>query len=97
MEVLLICSHWQCGIQFGVLHIGIDCHRQILISPLSHQIFPFQFTIYLVESRVSEGGHVLEVCLTSLGCMVAVYVVLVLAKGRSLVVIPEMDKEVVGI
>ena len=43
---------------------------------------------------LSEGGHVLGVCLTSLGCVVAVYVVLVLARGHSPVVIPEMSKEV---
>ena len=36
------------------------------------------------------GGHVLGVCLTSLGCVVAVYVVLVLVEDHSLVVIPEM-------
>ena len=40
------------------------------------------------------GGHVLAVCLTSLGCVVAVYVVLVLAEGHSLVMIPEMSEEV---
>ena len=40
------------------------------------------------------GGHVLGVCLTSLGCVVAVYVVLVVAEGYSLIVIPEMGKEV---
>ena len=40
------------------------------------------------------GGNVLGVCLTSLGCVVAVYVVLVLAEGHSLVVIPEMGEEV---
>ena len=32
--------------------------------------------------------------MTSLGCVVAVYVVLVLPGGHSLVVIPEMGKEV---
>ena len=80
--------------QFGVLHISIDCHHQIPISPSSHQIFLFQFAIYLVGPRLSEGGHVLRVCLTSLGCVVAIYVVLVLAVGHSLVVIPEMDEEV---
>ena len=36
------------------------------------------------------GGLVLGVYLTSLGCVVAVYVVLVLAEGHSLVVIQEM-------
>ena len=40
------------------------------------------------------GGHVLGVCLTRLGCVVRVYVVLVLAEGHSLVVIPEMGEEV---
>ena len=40
------------------------------------------------------GGHVLGVCLTSLGYVVAVYVVLVLAEGHSLVVIPEMGEKV---
>ena len=40
------------------------------------------------------GDHVLGVCLTSLGCVVAVYVVSVLAEGHSLVVIPEMGEEV---
>ena len=80
--------------QFGVLPIVIDCHHQIPISPLSHQIFLFQFVIYLVGPRLSEGGHVLGVCLTSLGCVVAVYVVLVLAEGYSLVVNPEMDEEI---
>ena len=40
------------------------------------------------------GGHVLGVCLTSLGCVLAVYVVLVLVEGHSLVVIPEMGEEV---
>ena len=65
--------------QFGVLHIGIDCHYQIPISPLSHQIFLFRFAIYLVGPRLFVGGS-----LTSLGCVVAVYVVLVLAEGHSL-------------
>ena len=67
--------------QFGSLLIGIDCHHQISTSPLSNQIFLFQFVIYLVESRLYEGGRVLEICLTSLGCVVAVYMVLVLAGG----------------
>ena len=40
------------------------------------------------------GGSVLGVCLTSLGCVVAVYVVLVLAEDHSLVVISEMGEEV---
>ena len=40
------------------------------------------------------GGLILGVCLTSLGCVVAVYVVLVLAESHSLVVIPEMGEEV---
>ena len=80
--------------QFEVLHNGIDGHHQIPISPLSHQIFLFQFIIYLVEPRLSEGGHVLRVCLTSLGCVVAVYVVLVLAGSHTLVIIPEMDKDI---
>ena len=40
------------------------------------------------------GGLVLAVCLTSLGCVVAVYVVLVFAEGHSLVVIPEMGEEI---
>ena len=80
--------------QFGVLHIGIDCHHQILILPLSHQIFLFQFAIYLVGPRLFVGGLVLGVCLTSLGYVVAVYVVLVVAEGHSLVVIPEMGEEV---
>ena len=40
------------------------------------------------------GGHALGVCLTSLGCVVAVYVVLVLAGGHSLVVILERGEEV---
>ena len=83
--------------QFGVLYIGIDCHHQIPISPLSHQIFLFQFANYLVGPGLSKGGHVLGVCLTSLGCVVAVYVVLVLAGGHSLAVIPEMGKEVCDI
>ena len=78
--------------QFGVLHIGIDCHHQIPISPSSHQIFLFQFAIYLVGPKLSEGGHVLGVCLTCLGCVVAVYLVLV--EDHSLVVISEMDEEV---
>ena len=80
--------------QFGVLHIGIDRHYQIPISPLSHQIFLFRFPIYLVGPRLFVGGHVLGVCLTSLGCVVAVYVVLILAEGHSLVVITEMGEEV---
>ena len=80
--------------QFGVLHIGIDCHHQIPISPLSLQIFLFRFAIYLVGPRLSAGGHVLGVCLISLGCVVAVYVVLVFAEGHSHVVIPEMGEEV---
>ena len=82
--------------QFGVLHIGIDCHHQIPISPLSHQIFLFRFAIYLVRPRLFEGGLVLGVCLTSLGLVVAAYVIglLVLAEGNSLVVIPEMGKEI---
>ena len=71
--------------QFGVLHIGIDCHHQIPISPLNHQIFLFQFAI---EPRLSEGGHVIEVCLTSLGCVVAGCLALALAGGHSLVMIP---------
>ena len=79
---------------FWVLHIGIDCHHQIPISPLSHQIFLFRFAIYLVGSRFSEGGHVLGICLISLGCVIAVYVVLVLAESHSFVVIPEMGEEV---
>ena len=80
--------------QFGVLHIGIDCHHQIPISLLSHQIFLFRFAICLVGPRLYEGDHVLGVCLTSLGRVVGVYVVLVLAEGHSLVVIPEMGEEV---
>ena len=80
--------------QFGALHIGIDFHHQIPISPLSHQIFLFRFAIYLVGPRLSEGGLVLGGCLTSLGCVVAVYVPLVLAEGHNLVVIPEMGEEV---
>ena len=80
--------------QFGVLDIGVDCHHQIPVSPLSHQIFLFQFTIYLVGPRLSERGHVLGVFLTSLGCVAAVYVILVLAEGHSLVVILEMNEEV---
>ena len=64
--------------QLKVLHIGIDCHHQIPISQLSHHIFLFKFAIYLLGPRLSEGGHVLAVCLASLGCVVAVYVVLVL-------------------
>ena len=40
------------------------------------------------------GGLVVGVCLTSVGCVVAVYVVLVLSEGHSLVVIPEMGEEV---
>ena len=80
--------------QFGVLHIGIDCHCQIPISPLSHLIFLFQFAIYLIGPMPFVGGYALGVCLTSLGCVVAVYVVLVLAESHSLVVIPEMRKEV---
>ena len=80
--------------QFGVLHIGIDCHYQIPISPLSHQIFLFQFAAYFVGPRLFEGGLALGVCLTSLGCVFAVYVALVLVEGHSLVVIPEMGKEV---
>ena len=75
--------------QFRVLQIGIDCHHQIPISSVSHQICLFQFIIYLLEPRLSEGGHILEVCLTSLGCMVAVYVVLVFAGGHNLVMIPK--------
>ena len=35
---------------------------------------------YLVRPRLSVGGRVLGVCLTSLGYVVAVYVVLVLAE-----------------
>ena len=80
--------------QFGVLHIGIDCHDQIPVSPLTHQIFLFRFAIYLVGPRLFVGGLVQGVCLTSLGCVVAVYVVLVLAEGHILVVIPEISEEV---
>ena len=40
------------------------------------------------------GDHVLGVCLTSRGCVVVVYVVLVLAEVHGLVVIPEMSEEV---
>ena len=76
--------------QFGVVHIGIDCHHQIPISPLSHQIFLFRFAFCLVGFRLFEGGPVLGVCLTSFGCVVAVYVVLVLAEGQSLVVIDSL-------
>ena len=64
------------------------------ISPLSHQILLFQFAIDLVGPRLSKGDHALGVCLTSLGCVVAVYVVLVLTGGYNLVVIPEMGEEV---
>ena len=53
-----------------------------------------RFAIYLVGPRLFVGGLVLGVCLTSLGCVVAVSVVLVLADSHSLVVIPEMDEEV---
>ena len=35
------------------------------------------------------GGHDLGICLTSLGCVVVVYVVLVLVKVHSLVVIKD--------
>ena len=80
--------------QFGVLRIGIDCHHQIPISPLSHQIFPFRFAICLVGPSLFEGGLALGVCFISLRCVVAVYVVLVLAEDHSLLVIPEMGKEV---
>ena len=80
--------------QFGVLHIGIDRNHQIPVSPLSHQIFLFRFAVDLVGPRLLKGGLVLGVCLTSLGCVVAVYVVLVLAEGHSLVVITEMGEEV---
>ena len=73
-------------------------HWHRLSSPNPHQtiespIFLFQFVIYLVEPRLSKGGHVLGACLTSLGCVVAVYMVLVLAGGHSPVMIPKMDKE----
>ena len=61
--------------QFGVLHIGIDCH---------HQIFLFRFAIYLVGPRLFVGGLVLGICLTSLRCVVAVYVILVVAEGPAL-------------
>ena len=40
---------------------------------------------------ICPGVFVLE---SNLGCVVAVYVVLVLVGGHNLVVIPEMDKEV---
>ena len=80
--------------QFGVLHIGVDCHHQIPDLPLSHQIFLIRCAIYLVGPRLFEGGLVLGVCLTSLGCVVTVYVVLVLAEGHSLVVTTEMGEEV---
>ena len=80
--------------EFGVLLIVLDCHHQIPISPLNHQIFLFQLAMYLVGPRLSKGGYVLGVCLTRIGCVVAVYVVLVLAGGHSLVVIPEMDEKV---
>ena len=56
--------------------------------------FLFQFVIYLVEPSLSEGSHFLGVCLTSLGCVVAVYVVLILAGDHSLVIILEMKEEV---
>ena len=78
--------------QFGVLHIGIDCHHPIPISPLSYRIFLFRFAIYLVGPRLSRGGLVLGVCLTSLECVVTVYVVLVFAEGHTLVVIPKWAK-----
>ena len=80
--------------QFEVLHIGIDCHHQIPILPLSHQIFLFRFAVYLVGPRLFERGLAFGVRLTSLGCVVAVYVVLVLAEGHSLIVIREMGEEV---
>ena len=66
----------------------IDFNHQISISLMNHQIFLFQFAIYLVELRLSADDHVLGVCLTGLGCVVAVYVVMVLP-----VMIPEKDKE----
>ena len=74
--------------QFGVLHIGIDWHHQIPILPLSHPIFLF------LGPMLFKGGNVIGVCLTSLECVVAVYVVLVLAGSHNLVVIPEMGEEV---
>ena len=80
--------------QFGVLHIGIDCHHQIPISPLSHQILLFQFVVCTVKTRLSEGSNVLGVCLTSLKCKFAAYAVSVLAGGNSLVMIPDMDEKV---
>ena len=40
------------------------------------------------------GGRVQGLCLTSLGCVVAAYVVLVLAEGHSVVVISETGEEV---
>ena len=64
------------------------------ISPLRHQIFLFRFVFYLVEPRLSKEGHVLRVYLTSPGCVVTVYVVLGLAGGHSLVIIPEINEEV---
>ena len=70
--------------QFGALHIGIDCHHQILISPFSQQIFLLQFAIYLDRLRLFGEGHTLWVCLTSPGCVIAVYAVLVLTGGIAL-------------
>ena len=74
-------------------------HWHRLSSPNPHftiesPTFLFRLAIYLVGPRLLVGGHVLGACLTSLGCVVAVYVVLVLAEGHSIVVIPEMGEEV---
>ena len=72
-------------------------HRLSLPNPhftIESPNFPIPVLIYLVEPRLSEGGHALGICLISLRRVVAVYVVLVLAGDHSLVMIPEMNGEV---
>ena len=74
-------------------------HWHILSSPNPH--FTIESPNFLIPVRnlfswaqAFQRRPVLGVCLTSLGCVVVVYVVLILAEGHSLVVIPKMDKEV---
>ena len=74
-------------------------HWHRLSSPNPH--FTIESANFLIPVRnlfnwtqVIVRGLVLGVSLTSLGCVAAVYVVLVLAEGHSLVVIPEMGEDV---
>ena len=74
-------------------------HWHRLSSPNPHfniesPNFPIPVGNLFSWTQTFDGGLVLGVCFTSLECVVAVYVVLVLAEGHNLVVIPEMGKKV---